>query len=403
MAVRRLFQDQPNSFAFSTENAAWATATIAKYPEGKQASAVIPLLWRAQEQEGWVSDPAIRTVAGMLDMAYVRVLEVATFYTMFQLAPVGRKAHIQVCGTTPCMLRGARDLIAACKRRIHPEPHHLSADGEFSWEEVECLGACVNAPMIMVASDTYEDLDVERLERVLDGYAAGRPLPTGPQVLRQRAAPEGGQTSLLDPTLYDGSQVGGWQGAFEERVRVAAEAKAKAAAAAAQTAAPPAAGTTGAATPAAATTPTVAGAAAVTALAAGTASAAGTTGTIGAAGSGSAGASTAGSLDAEGRVVVKAHTGPSGEPALFTEPVGNKPDDLTIIWGVAEKLQSTLNRMGIWHFAQIAVWNDRNIAWFEGVMPGFKGRLARDEWVDQCRKLATGWRPDNLVGERRKP
>src|SRR5262249_39800057 len=155
MSVRRLAEDnvQPPAFAFTAENAAWAQATIQKYPEGRQQSAVIPLLMRAQEQDGWVTKAAIESVADMLSMAYIRVLEVATFYTQFQLAPVGNRAHIQVCGTTPCMLRGSEDLMAVCKAKIHPEPHHLNADGTMSWEEVECLGACVNAPMVMIFKD----------------------------------------------------------------------------------------------------------------------------------------------------------------------------------------------------------------------------------------------------------
>ncbi|MFV0298855.1 MAG: NADH-quinone oxidoreductase subunit NuoE, partial [Hyphomicrobiaceae bacterium] len=144
MAVRRLYPEQPASFAFTPENLAWAKERIALYPEGKQASAVIPLLWKAQEQEGWTTEPAIRAVADMLGMAYIRVYEIATFYTMFQLAPVGKKAHVQVCGTTPCMLRGSDAIIETCKSRIHHDPHHLSADGNFSWEEVECLGCCAN-------------------------------------------------------------------------------------------------------------------------------------------------------------------------------------------------------------------------------------------------------------------
>ena len=159
MAVRRLHPDQPASFAFTPENLAWAEEMISHYPAGKQASAVIPLLWRAQEQaDNWLSEPAIRYVADMLDMAYIRVYEIATFYTMFQLSPVGRKAHVQVCGTTPCMLRGSEELKEVCRHRIHHEPHHLSEDGNFSWEEVECLGSCANAPMVQIFKDTYEDL-----------------------------------------------------------------------------------------------------------------------------------------------------------------------------------------------------------------------------------------------------
>ena len=205
MAVRRLHPEQPPSFAFTPENLAWAQATIAKYPPGKQASAVIPLLWRAQEQEGWCTEPAIRAIADMLGMAYIRVLEVATFYTMFQLAPVGKKAHVQVCGTTPCMLRGSEKLIEVCKKKIHHDPHHLSADGNFSWEEVECLGACVNAPMVAVASDTYEDLTAETFNAVLDAFERGETPAPGPQNGRTGAMAEGGPTSLTDPGLYDGS------------------------------------------------------------------------------------------------------------------------------------------------------------------------------------------------------
>ncbi|CAN5518153.1 hypothetical protein BH11PSE4_BH11PSE4_35420 [soil metagenome] len=199
MSVRRLAPKdlQPASFAFTPENLAYAQKQIAQYPEGRQASAVIAILWRAQEQHaGWVSEAAIRVVADMLQMPYIRVLEVATFYTQFQLQPVGKKAHVQVCGTTPCMLRGAGDLIDVCQHRIHHDPFHLSADGDFSWEEVECLGACVNAPMAMIWSDTYEDLTRDSMNKLLDGFAAGTPPKPGPQVERQFAAPASGLSTL---------------------------------------------------------------------------------------------------------------------------------------------------------------------------------------------------------------
>lgn len=198
MSVRRLHTEQPSeAFAFNSDNLAWARTTISKYPAGKQASAVIPLLWRAQEQnDNWVSKPVIEYVADMLGMSYIRVLEVATFYTMFQLQPVGSVAHIQVCGTTPCMLRGAEDLKKVCQNRIHHDPHHLSDDGKFSWEEVECLGACVNAPMVQVFKDTYEDLTPETLGKVLDGFASGKPVAPGSQSGRQFSAPLGGATTL---------------------------------------------------------------------------------------------------------------------------------------------------------------------------------------------------------------
>jgi NADH-quinone oxidoreductase subunit E len=202
MSVRRLAEQQPKSFAFTEENLAWAKKELTKYPEGRQASAVIALLWRAQDQEGWVTEPAIRYVAEFLDLAYIRVLEIATFYTMFLLEPVGRIAHIQVCGTTPCWLRGSDDLKAVCHSRIHPEPHHLSADGAFSWEEVECLGACVNAPLVQIKADTYEDLTKESFTALLDALAAGKPAKPGPQIDRQLSAPVGGPTTLIDPALY---------------------------------------------------------------------------------------------------------------------------------------------------------------------------------------------------------
>ena len=212
MSVRRLHPDQPAAFAFSAENFAFAQATIAKYPPGKQASAVIPLLWRAQEQHGgWLPEPALRVVAELLGMAYIRVYEVATFYTQFQLAPVGRKAHVQVCGTTPCMLRGAEALKDVCRRRIHHDQFHLSADGDFSWDEIECAGACANAPMVQVYKDTYEDLTPDLLEKVLDGIAKGVPLKPGSQIGRTASAPAGGPTTLSDPALHDGSMIGAWQ------------------------------------------------------------------------------------------------------------------------------------------------------------------------------------------------
>jgi NADH-quinone oxidoreductase subunit E len=208
MSVRRLHSEQPESFAFNAENAAWAQKVIKRYPEGKQMSAVIPLLMRAQEQDGWITKPCIETIADMLGMAYIRVLEVATFYTQFQLAPVGKKAHVQVCGTTPCMLRGAEEILKICKNRIAHHAHELSSDGDFSWEEVECAGGCVNAPMVTIGKDTYEDLTVDTFNAVLDGFAAGNPPQPGPQNGRQFAAAEGGDTTLLDPSLYDGSVIG---------------------------------------------------------------------------------------------------------------------------------------------------------------------------------------------------
>ncbi|MEX2128777.1 MAG: NADH-quinone oxidoreductase subunit NuoE [Xanthobacteraceae bacterium] len=197
MAVRRLAPPelQPKDFSFTPENLVWAKQQMEKYPPGRQASTVIPILWRAQEQHGgWVPEPAIRYVANLLGVAQIRVLEVATFYTMFQLKPVG-KFLVQLCGTTPCMLRGAEDLKKVCKRRIGEE-HHVSTDKKFSWIEVECLGACVNAPMVQINADYYEDLTPESFEKIIDALAAGKAPKPGPQIDRQFSAPVGGPTTL---------------------------------------------------------------------------------------------------------------------------------------------------------------------------------------------------------------
>ena len=194
MSVRRLHATQPESFAFTAENIEWSKGQIDKYPEGRQASAIIPLLWQAQKQEGWLSEPAIRYVADMLDMPYIRGLEVATFYSMFNLSPVGA-FFVQLCGTTPCWLRGADDLKSVCRKHIG-EPGEITPDGKLSWLEVECLGACVNAPMVQINDDFYEDWTAESLGQVLLDLQAGKDVATGPQNTRHTSEPEGGLTVL---------------------------------------------------------------------------------------------------------------------------------------------------------------------------------------------------------------
>src|SRR5258708_12021974 len=202
---------QPESFAFTEENRAWAEREITKYPPGRQHAAILPLLWRAQEQAGgWLPQKAIEHVADLLDMPKIRALEVATFYTMFNLAPVGR-FHVQLCGTTPCVLRGANKLIKLCHERIG-EPLEVTADGKLSWTEFECLGACVNGPVAQISCvnphspqvnyDYYEDLSPESFTRILDDLTAGKAVKPGPQVTRQLSAPVGGLTTLTDPALY---------------------------------------------------------------------------------------------------------------------------------------------------------------------------------------------------------
>jgi len=198
---------QPASFAFNAENGEWAQKEIAKYPPGRQASAVIALLWRGQEQEGWVTHPMIESIASMLSMPFIRVLEVATFYTMFNLEPVGTYL-VQVCTTSPCWLAGSDAVVDACKKHIHPSQHTVSADGKFSWMEVECLGACVNAPMLQIGKDFYEDLDGSKTEKLLEDFRAGRAVKPGPQNDRRSSEPLGGATTLTDPALFDGSMIG---------------------------------------------------------------------------------------------------------------------------------------------------------------------------------------------------
>jgi len=198
MSLRRLAEHQPASFAFTAENKARVDQWIAKYPAGRQASAVIAALWIGQEQEGWVTKPMIELVAKMLDMPFIRVLEVATFYTMFNLEPVGEHL-VQVCTTTPCWLRGSDDVVAACKKHIAPTQYTISKDGKFSWMEVECLGACVNAPMLQIGKDFYEDLDGPKTEKLLEAFRRGEKPKPGPQgVNRVSSEPEGGATTLKE-------------------------------------------------------------------------------------------------------------------------------------------------------------------------------------------------------------
>ena len=204
MSVRRLAAVQPASFAFAPATLKAAKVWMANFPAGKQQSAVVPTLWLVQKQEGWISEPAIRAVADLLGMPVIRVLEVATFYTMFMLEPVGDVALVQVCGTTPCQTRGSEALMAVCQRKFGAR-NHRSADGKFYWQEVECLGACANAPMAAINDYYYEDLTTESFETLLDAFAAGKAPTPGSAIGRQGSAPKGGATTLTDAALFDGS------------------------------------------------------------------------------------------------------------------------------------------------------------------------------------------------------
>ncbi len=370
--LRRLYHEQPESFAFSPANQEWAEAQITKYPEGRQASAVIPLLWRAQEQEGWLSKPAIEYVADMLGMAYIRVLEVASFYFMFQMQPVGSVAHIQICGTLSCMICGAEDLIAVCKEKIAEQPHTLSADGKFSWEEVECLGACTNAPMAQIGKDYYEDMTAEGFARMLDDMAAGKVPVPGPQNGRYASEPLSGLTSLKEydsgRTQYnasvqlatdigdtikriDGTEVPiltPWIGADGKVAGREADANPPAEAPAPKPAVKQAEEARKAGKPAAKAAPKA-----------------------------------------------EAKASPSPEQAVTEKATAAKtvastgPDDLKQLKGVGPALEKKLHAAGVTTFAQIAAWGPEDIADMDGKL-SFKGRIERDGWVDQARLLATG-------------
>ncbi len=354
--LRRLHPEQPESFAFTPPNLEWAKAQITKFPEGRQASAIIPLLWRAQEQEGWLSRPAIEYVADMLGMAYIRALEVATFYFMFQLQPVGSVAHIQVCGTTSCMICGAEDLIAVCKEKIAAKAHALSEDGKLSWEEVECLGACANAPMAQIGKDYYEDLTAENFGKIIDDLRAGKVPVPGPQNGRYAAEPLSGLTALTEhesgKTQYnasaqlavdlgetvkriDGTEVPILTPWLKGREKPAAKTEA--------TPAPKKAAEPKAEKP---------------------------------------------------KAKAEASVSEEAKPEGLEGARDGKADDLKQIKGVGPKLEALLNSMGYYHFDQIAAWTEEQVAWADQNLVGFKGRVSRDAWVDQSKVLAAGGETD---------
>ncbi len=396
MTVRRLAPDavQPASFAFSTSNDAWADGQIAKYPEGREASAVIPLLWMAQEQAGgWLPQKAIEAVGRKLSMPYMRVFEIATFYTMFNLAPAGEH-FVQVCGTVPCHLNGARDIIKVCEDRIGPQST-VSTDGKFSWLEVECLGACCNAPMVQINYDYYEDLTPENFAALIENLRAGRSVKIGPQVGRSCSEPLGGGETLKDAALYDGSAIGrdGWQArvqADREAAKKAAEV-AEAAKLSAAAGAPPASPAPGAAPASASPAPGRPAPASAPSNVTQDTPAAG-----GAAIKGSAADKVGAAKGADAPPAALE----AGGPDLLAEPRGRKGDDLKMIQGVSPRLENLLNQHGVWHFDQIAAWTDKELAWIDGKLEGFSGRAVNDRWVEQSKKLATGWRPDNSAGDK---
>ncbi|AUH35032.1 NADH-quinone oxidoreductase subunit NuoE [Paracoccus tegillarcae] len=434
--LRRLSPNQPDSFEFTPANLEWARAQMTKYPEGRQQSAIIPILWRAQEQEGWLSRPAMEYCADLLDIAYIRALEVATFYFMFQLQPVGSVVHIQICGTTTCMICGAEDLIRTCREKIAPNAHELSPDGRFSWEEVECLGACTNAPMVQIGKDFYEDLTVEKLSALIDAFADGDvPMP-GPQNGRFSCEPLAGLTSLterkggsehnasvaealrLGDTIkrIDGTEVPiltKWQDGANHQTppdEDTPEAQAKAEAAS------DSAGEKGADEAAKADENKVPDLLEDEATKADGESAGGkgadspakadkaATPDQGVAKEAKADTDTDTDTDsATNNGAVKAPAADqtkapdqSDGTTEGTQPQGldaardGKADDLKMIKGVGPKLETLLNSLGFWHFDQIGAWTADELAWVDSNLEGFHGRASRDEWVTQAKQLAEG-------------
>ena len=324
--LRRLHPNQPDSFAFTDANQAWAEAQMTKFPEGRQASAIIPLLWRAQEQEGWLTRPAIERVAEMLDMAYMRALEVASFYFMFQLQPVGGVAHFQICGTTTCMICGAEDLVEVCREKIAAKPHEISSDGKFSWEEVECLGACANAPMAQVGKDYYEDLTAVRLGEIIDEMAAGEIPAPGPQNGRFAAEPLAGLTSLTA------------HAAGREALNASV----------------------GLASTQSDTLKRIDGTELPLLMP---------------------------WLNSDDRGPALDPSA-SARPTTLAKARDGGPDKLTKIKGIGPKLQELLFSMGFFHFDQIASWEKSQVAWVDENLDGFKGRASRDDWVAQAFNLS---------------
>ncbi|MFA7414172.1 MAG: NADH-quinone oxidoreductase subunit E [Rhizobium sp.] len=388
MSVRRLAEDQfqPASFSFTEENAVWAEATIAKYPEGRQQSAVILLLMRAQEQDGWVTRAAIEYVADMLSMPYIRVLEVATFYTQFQLKPVGTRAHVQVCGTTPCMLRGAEDLMRVCKSKIHPEPFERNAEGTLSWEEVECQGACVNAPMVMIFKDSFEDLTPTQLEHIIDRFEAGKgsDITPGPQVDRVYSAPVGGPTTLIEASVKPTAKA---KAAPVEAMAVPPANAAKPVTAADET-------NPALKTPADGKSATSGGPNVKPARKSAKPASDEIKETV----------SETAAADAVGKASKAAAARPSLEdknrPAGMEKPA--TPDDLKMISGVGPKIEGVLNGLGIYTFAQVAGWKKAEREWVDGYLK-FAGRIERDDWVKQAKALAKGGEAEYIKVFGKKP
>lgn len=338
MALRRFdIEAGGDNFAFKPETEPTIAFWLGKYPEDKQRSAVIPLLWLAQKDNGgWLSEPAMRAVADRLEMPYIRVYEVATFYTMFRLQPVG-KHHVQLCGTTPCMLRGANDLKKVCEKKIGKKMA-VTDDRRLSWEEVECLGACVNAPMAQINDYYYEDLTPDTFGEILDKLKNGVDVEPGTFVDRLNSAPEGGATTLKEASLYDGGRNGA------SKLPNLPEAQPV------ESPEPEAKGEPDRKPP------------------------------------------TNTDREEPDKAEVHSDEGIEGDRPVALRK-GETTNDLKRISGIGPKNEDQLNALGIHTFDQIAAWTPENVKWVEGYL-SFRGRIAREDWVGQAKTLAAGGETD---------
>ena len=361
MSAPRMAAVQPTDVSLSNDAKANIVAWTKKYPEGRQRSALIPALWIAQKDAGgWLPEVILREVGDMLGMAYIRVYEVATFYTMFNLAPVG-KYHIQLCGTTPCWLRGSDALKEVLARRVGPQ-NTVSADGNFSWLEVECLGACANAPMMQVSTDVdedpyYEDLTPESLEALMDNLEAGKEVERGPQNGRLNSAPEGGRTTLIGDGHYHRERLVDLPNAgksvklnyyeWDPKERRATKG--------------------GWVDPKrnASTDPTKR--------------------------SDNLGRDLSKGLvedDPKKGLPKRATKAAPKPPMIYTDgPSDGTPDDLKKIKGIGPVFEAELNDKGVYYYRQIASWDKEDIQAIEQIIDRFPGRIVRDEWVKQAKAL----------------
>jgi NADH-quinone oxidoreductase subunit E len=333
----------------------------------------------------------------MLDMPKIRVLEVATFYTQFMLAPVGTKAHVQVCGTTPCMLRGAEDLKKVCQNKINKDPFALNADGTLSWEEVECQGACVNAPMVMIGKDTYEDLTPERLEEIIDAFEAGKgkSITPGPQIDRIYSAPVGGPTTLLEEPGKTPARKTAGKTAGKQAMTKAAKPESAAPEGDKTIASPDKAKGPGRTKASKAKVDKKTEDAGPTLKVATTASGLKpkkkpVDKTVD---SGNPTMKLAATASGRAKPSAKPAPAKAAAPEDKNRPAGiakpKSPDDLKLISGVGPKIEGILHSLGIYTYKQVASWKKAEREWVDNYLK-FKGRIEREDWVKQAKALAKG-------------